>query len=884
MGFRSKQITALLLALLSPVFFGRSTRSMGPAAGQGQAIGRANLGRRETVTMTVDNQKEELSRALSEITESLQRQEAESKDLLRHLQEANEDLVTLNAIARVAGQSLNTEAILQGTLDKVLEMMGLDGGGIYCFEEESSTLRIKAFRGLSPEAVQDLDYMAPGSGITGRVFASGQPTVLDELPPHTTHRIIYKEGFRSVASVPLWSRGKVVGAMSLGSRTPHHFTERETRLLATISDELGIAIDNATLYEKAEGERLQLKAVIDTMPMGVMMVDAPDGRVTLANRVADEILGGPLEADKPQLSGKSPYSICRICGEPYPFEETPLGRSIRDGEVCLGEEVLVKQPGGQEVIVQINTAPLRGTKGRIVGGIVVLSDITQQKAAESRMRALLSERTRHLDFLEKMVTTAPVGVAVVRGPEHRFEMANPLFLQQMQIDADVLGRPLLELCPDSLGICLLGLLGRAYPSGPPQRMTDVLLTVPGKGSRYFSINLTPLAADDGQAAGILILIWDTTDEVSRRKQVEELASLAEQKSSELMAIISSIADGVYVCDLGGNITIFNDAWLAIAGIPSDGRPKDMAAYRDMVRMRYPDGRDTSTDDIPMMRALKGEVVRDFEGLLHNGRTNRDIFIRVSAAPVRGRSGDVVAAVAVISDVTAVKELERLKDEFISIASHELRSPLAIIKGYSQHLLKKAKSDKLTSADTKELELIAGQVDAILGLVNDLLNLSRIETGRLRLHRERADLVHIAERAISQARKATERHEIIFRAEVPSAQGLWDTPEVRRVVTNLLDNAMKYSPEGGRIWVTVGQRDGYAILSARDEGVGIPKEDIVNIFEKFRRTSRSRSTGVDGFGLGLHICRSIIEMHGGRIWAESEEGKGSTFYFTLPQAA
>jgi len=104
------------------------------------------------------------------------------------------------------------------------------------------------------------------------------------------------------------------------------------------------------------------------------------------------------------------------------------------------------------------------------------------------------------------------------------------------------------------------------------------------------------------------------------------------------------------------------------------------------------------------------------------------------------------------------------------------------------------------------------------------------------------------------------------------------------VTNLLDNAMKYSPEGGRIWVTVGQRDGYAILSARDEGVGIPKEDIVNIFEKFRRTSRSRSTGVDGFGLGLHICRSIIEMHGGRIWAESEEGKGSTFYFTLPQAA
>jgi len=232
-------------------------------------------------------------------------------------------------------------------------------------------------------------------------------------------------------------------------------------------------------------------------------------------------------------------------------------------------------------------------------------------------------------------------------------------------------------------------------------------------------------------------------------------------------------------------------------------------------------------------------------------------------------------------VTAVKELERVKDEFISIASHELRSPLAIIKGYAQHLLKKARADKLSSADTQELELIAGQVDTILGLVNDLLNLSRIETGRLRLRRETADLVHIAERAVSQARKATERHEIIFQAEVPSAQGYWDVSEIRRVVTNLLDNATKYSPQGGRIWVTVGQQDGFALLSVRDEGIGIPEEDIAHIFEKFRRTSRS--TGVDGFGLGLHICRSIIRMHGGQIWAESEEGKGSTFYITLPLA-
>jgi signal transduction histidine kinase len=232
----------------------------------------------------------------------------------------------------------------------------------------------------------------------------------------------------------------------------------------------------------------------------------------------------------------------------------------------------------------------------------------------------------------------------------------------------------------------------------------------------------------------------------------------------------------------------------------------------------------------------------------------------------------------------MKEAERLKDEFIAIAAHELRNPLAVLKSYAQALLFQARRGRgyeLADWQREALQNIDLATHRLVDLTEELLDVTRLQAGQLALHPEPTDLVALIRRVAARLQVTTERHPIAIHATQEHIVAEADPLRIEQVLGNLITNAIKYSPEGGRIDLTL-REDPQADtieLCVEDQGIGIPAHQQARIFGRFERADNARK--IDGTGLGLYICRALVEQHGGRIWFESLEDQGSTFFIALP---
>jgi signal transduction histidine kinase len=231
------------------------------------------------------------------------------------------------------------------------------------------------------------------------------------------------------------------------------------------------------------------------------------------------------------------------------------------------------------------------------------------------------------------------------------------------------------------------------------------------------------------------------------------------------------------------------------------------------------------------------------------------------------------------EVAALKKIDRLKTELLSTVSHELRTPLSSIKGYATTLLEHG--EILAPEEAREfLEIIDSESDRLDELIRNLLDMSRLEAGVLRIDREPTDLSEVARACMRRVQRHTERHQLLLEWETDQLVDV-DASRIAQVMNNLMENAVKYSPDGGEI-VTAAQVQGTMLqISVADQGVGIPQRDLHRVFDRFHRVEGEISKRVGGTGLGLAICQRLVEAHNGKIWVESRLGKGSTFYFTVP---
>jgi signal transduction histidine kinase len=303
------------------------------------------------------------------------------------------------------------------------------------------------------------------------------------------------------------------------------------------------------------------------------------------------------------------------------------------------------------------------------------------------------------------------------------------------------------------------------------------------------------------------------------------------------------------------------------------------------RLRTPDGDVLDDQGSPITQAMEsGNVVSSVE-LLAIRPDHARIPVLVSAAPVQETGSPMVAIVAVFREITALKEAARLKDEFVSIVSHELRSPLTPIRGFVQLVARDLARKGGHEESVQRLNSAAGHVDRMTRLVDDLLDVSRLKAGLLDLKRAPVNLADICREVIND-RTAGGANRTFTLDDLPfDVIGNWDADRLYQVIDNLVGNAIKYSPTDGAVTLTMNEDPGLGIASitVSDEGPGIAAEERDHVFSAFFRTKSASQSQVAGLGLGLYICNELVTAHGGRITVQEADGGGAAFTVALPLA-
>jgi len=373
-------------------------------------------------------------------------------------------------------------------------------------------------------------------------------------------------------------------------------------------------------------------------------------------------------------------------------------------------------------------------------------------------------------------------------------------------------------------------------------------------------------------------LGDALNETARQMDLEIRLLSGERNRSS--AILRSMVEGVAVIDAQERLVFCNRAFseiLNMDAVSSEGRP-----LIELVR---------NTQLLSLIhRALQGE-----EGLQSDIATGivQQRSFSVTAAPVKaleagpttgtGAAEKPSGAVVVLHDVTELRRLERVRQDFVANVSHEFKTPLTAIQGFAETLLAGALDDP--NNNRRFLEIMREHAARLARLTNDLLKLARIEAGKLEIEFFPVSLIELiegcAETTLLKASRKQITLDVVLPAGLPPVRG--DSGLLRDVLQNLLDNAIQYTPEGGRIEVSATAKPREAVVTVADTGIGIPSTEQERIFERFYRVDAARSREAGGTGLGLSIAKHIVEAHGGRLWVESAVGSGSRFSFSIPLA-
>jgi PAS domain S-box-containing protein len=825
--------------------------------------------------------------------------------------------------AQVMTSELNVATVLERLVVEVTKLLDAHAADCYLLDTQRGVLRCAAAYGLPAELI-DFEFPAD-RGLAGEALRDRRGTVSSDYGAAAAPHPAY-EHFAAAMVAPMTWWGEVRGVIGVGTLdASRRFTPEDLEVLEAFASLGSVALRNvASIEQSARQVRIQraffriasvlaqplsLAQTMDAVAQAASEAFGGSGAAVLMPEPSDLRLAG-AHGLPPALA----EFLRRGLAEGVPLAEATRRRHVLAAPVVayddrFGEEwrAVAAEAGFTSLLAVPVESPRRDRPGL---GLVFFAEEQSFSDEEIELAHNLARAAR--GALER----AELYEAERRSRAIAQQLAKTGTLLAGELDPEVILEEIVQQAPglvgaDAAAVSLLegdGLVvsavhgegtdaalgfrtstfadvaGEILRSREPQAVGEVEAVLAGSdpildaGHRAFLG--APLVGPEGAVHGVLI-VYGRAPRLWREEEVEAIAALAGNASSVLsnaelyqrvvlerersLAILGNVADGIVAVDRDGNVVLWNAAAEEITGVRASealGRPPAEVLQRSL------DPDETSAEG---------------RGLIQIARGNEEIWLSVSEAVMRDPAGAVAGRIYAFRDVSADRLVEQLKSGFVTTVSHELRAPLTSIYGFAETLLRQ---DIAFGEEERRtfLTYIASEAERLTGIVDALLSVARLEAGDLQVQLAQTDLRDVVTDVVASAQRevVNGRRFVIDVPEEP-LDATADRDKVRQILANLVDNAVKFSPEGGTVTVAARRTSDAVQVRVLDEGAGVPSGEQERIFRKFYRADVAGPTA-GGTGLGLFIARGLATAMGGRLWMDSESGQGASFVFELPTAA
>jgi PAS domain S-box-containing protein len=850
------------------------------------------------------------------------------EEALKRNEEQLAQQTALLRAAHVLSSELDLPVVLQRLADQLAQLLDADAADCYLLDRERGVFRCVAVHGFDRSL---LGFEFPmDQGLAGAAVREGRPLIesaYDEIAAPVPHPAY--DGFTDVTTAPMFWSDEVRGVLGVGRREGRRFGERDTNILDAFAGLASLALRNAEMFtQSAQQARIQRGFYRIASVLG-QSLSRPATLEAIAQAAA-EALGGSSAAVLVPSSGRLeaagtyelPPDLRRIFEHRAAEQHGPLFHAATEGRILVSSSISdddrllpdLRAAAAASRYLSLISVPVDAPRDAGRGLVLIffaeersfsdddlelarhLADATSGALERSELfeaergaRALAQQLTRtgrlltsELDpaaVLDEVVQQAP---ALVNAEAGAFRLLDGEELVVTAADGEGAEAALGSRSPAGGWLS-----GDALQSGAP-----VALAQAGDDERFRGLDPmleaghvaflgVPVAGAEGAILGVLAVYASVAREW-REEEIEALLAVAASTSAALsnaelyqrvalerersVAILANIAEGIVAVDREGNVVLWNSAAETVTGVPASiatGRAPVDVLQRSL---EAPDDRAQGERLVPIMRGRE------------------EVWLSVTEAVMRDPLGAVAGRIFAFRDISSDRLVEQVKSDFVSTVSHELRTPLTSIYGFAETLLRQ---DVMFGEEERQtfLRYIASESQRLTSIVDTLLNVARLDTGDLQVNLAETDVRDVVGQVLDTV-SATEVDGHRFVVELPEEPlaARADPEKLRQVCSILVENALRYSPDGGTVTVGAARRQDTVEVSVLDEGIGIPQSDQEQIFRKFYRGSDAElRAGAGGTGLGLFIARGLVTAMGGRIWVSSREGEGSRFSFELPAA-
>ena len=846
------------------------------------------------------------------------------------LKRNEEQLAQQSALLRAAhvlSSELDLPVVLQRLADQLAQLLDADAADCYLVDRERGVFRCVAVHGFDRSLV---GFEFPmGQGLAGAAVREGRPLIesaYGEIATPVPHPAY--DGFTDVTTAPMFWSDEVRGVLGVGRREGRRFGERDANILEAFAGLAALALRNAEMFtQSARQARIQRGFYRIASVLGQSL--SRPATLEAVAQAAAEALGGSAAAVLVPSSGRLeavgafelPADFREILAERAWGSQSPLFRAATEGRIVVSSSIAdderllsdLRDTAAANRYHSLISVPVDAPRDSGRGLVLIffveersfsdddlelarhLADATRGALERSELfeaergaRALAQQLTRtgrlltsELDpaaVLDEVVQQAP---ALVNAEAGAFRLLDG---EELVVTAAA-G----EGAEAALGSRSPGggwLSGDVLQSGAPvalaraggdERLRGLDPMLQAGHAAFLGV---PVGGAEGSTLGVLA-VYAAVPREWREEEIEALLAVAASTSAALsnaelyqsvalerersVAILANIAEGIVAVDRDGKVVLWNSAAEAITGVPAS-----VASGRAPVDV--------------LQRSLESPEGARGERLVPIMRGREEVWLSVTEAVMRDPLGAVAGRIFAFRDISGDRLVEQVKSDFVSTVSHELRAPLTSIYGFAETLLRQ---DVMFGEEERQtfLRYIASESQRLTSIVDTLLNVARLDTGDLQVNLAETDVRDVVGRVLETVSSVeVNGHRFVLELPEEPLAARADPEKLRQVCAILVENALRYSPDGGTVTVGAARRQDTVEVSVADEGIGIPQSDQEQIFRKFYRGSDAElRTSAGGTGLGLFIARGLVTAMGGRIWVSSQEGEGSRFAFELPAA-